>query len=104
MGTVARPRISYTTGVRNDHRNKSYWNVDVKLTKEMNLPHGMNLQVSMEIYNLLNDGTYQIYNPGLEAGQQVNGGVAAEGVDPVDNRGEVVDDGAAVMVDLDDQL
>ena len=61
------------TGSRNDQRNPSVWNVDIKFTKEMNLPQGMNLQLSMEVFNLLNDGTYYIYNPFLELGRQVNG-------------------------------
>lgn len=66
-------RNAYTTGVRNDQRNASYWNVDLKATKEMNLGRGMNLQVSAEIFNLLNDDTYTVYNTGSKIGQQVNG-------------------------------
>jgi hypothetical protein len=71
--SIARPRTVYLTGTRNDQRNKSYWRVNVKFTKEMNLPHGMNLQMALEVFNLLNDGTYFIYNRGLETGQQING-------------------------------
>jgi outer membrane receptor protein involved in Fe transport len=63
----------YCNDRRNDLRNDSFWNFDVKLTKEMNLGHSMNLQVSAEIFNLLNDGTYLVYEPDLEAGRQVNG-------------------------------
>jgi len=66
-------RITYPTRQRNDQRNRSYWNVDAKLVKEMNLPKGMNLQLTAEIFNLLNDNVYIIYNPYLGYGQQLNG-------------------------------
>jgi hypothetical protein len=71
--TTAVPRQQYTTGQRNDQRNKAYWNVDLKFTKEMNVGRGLNLQFSAEVFNLLNDGTYQIFNPLTESGQQING-------------------------------
>ncbi len=58
---------------RNSARNKSYWNVDLKATKELTLGKGLNMQLSAEIFNLLNDGTYTVYNTFAEAGQQVNG-------------------------------
>jgi len=66
-------RTTYPTHQRNDQRNRSYWNVDAKLVKEMNLPKGMNLQLTAEIFNLLNDNAYIIYNPFLNYGQQLNG-------------------------------
>ena len=72
-GEGARPRQTYPTGQRNDQRNASFWNFDVKATKELRLGKGMNLQLSAEIFNLLDDGTYQVYNPFLERGQQLNG-------------------------------
>ena len=68
-----RPRQTYNTGQRNDQRNASYWNVDLKATKELRLGRSMNLQLSAEIFNLLDDGTYQVYNPFLERGIQING-------------------------------
>jgi hypothetical protein len=68
-----RARLRYITGRRNDQRNRPYWNFDVKLDKEMNLGKGMNLQVAMDIFNLLNDRTYQIWNPFSELGDQLNG-------------------------------
>jgi len=74
---VANPGIhvrqAYTTGQRNDQRNDSYWTVDLKATKELRLGKRFNMQLSAEIYNLLDDRTYQIYNPFQERGQQVNG-------------------------------
>jgi len=69
----ARSRSVYPTGVRNDQRNQSYWNLDLKFTKEFSLSHRMNLQLSAEVFNVLNDGTYQIYTPDLERGAQING-------------------------------
>jgi hypothetical protein len=69
----ARPRIRYATGQRNDQRNVSWWDIGVKFTKEIQLPKGMNLQLSADIFNLLDDRTYIIYNPGTEIGQQING-------------------------------
>lgn len=74
IGTESsRVRQRYPTGVRNDQRNESFWNVDLKLTKEMRLPKGLNLQVTAEVFNALNDGTYTVYNRATEIGQQVNG-------------------------------
>ena len=71
--TAGRSRISYPTGERNDERNSSYWNVDLRATKELNLPQGLNMQLSAEVFNVLDEGTYQIYNTDLERGVQING-------------------------------
>ena len=73
----ARPRLQYPTGVRNSERNPSQWLLSAKVTKEMNVGQRVNLQLSAEVFNLLNDGTYQIYNPDLELGRQINGVNAA---------------------------
>jgi hypothetical protein len=72
------PRISYPTHQRNDQRNRSYWNVDAKLVKEMNLPKGMNLQMTAEIFNLLNTDTYIVYSDAADAGFQINGQDASQ--------------------------
>jgi hypothetical protein len=78
----SRPRQTYvnTDGTaanaeRNSERNISYWNVDLKATKELRLGKNMNLQLSIEVFNALNDGTYQVYNPSpfVARGIQVNG-------------------------------
>jgi outer membrane receptor for ferrienterochelin and colicin len=66
-------RILYVTHQRNDQRNVSAWNFDVKLTKEINLPKGMNLQLTADIFNLLNQDTYNVYNTFTKSGQQING-------------------------------
>ena len=70
---ASRPRTTFPTGVRNSERNRSWWNIDAKFTKEMNLAKGMNLQISAEVFNLLDERVYQVYNPGNESGQQING-------------------------------
>ena len=30
-------------------------------------------QLAVEVFNVLNDGTYKVYNPDLETGFQING-------------------------------
>lgn len=72
-GASARPRQIYVDGSRNDQRNVSYWNLDLKATRELRLPRGMNLQLSAELFNLLDDQTYIVYNPSLGIGRSVNG-------------------------------
>jgi len=71
--TPSRPRLVYVTGARNDRRNPSYWNVDFKIAKEFNANHGLNLEVSLEIFNLFNDDTEAVYNGGLGYGRRING-------------------------------
>jgi len=72
-GTPARPRQEYLDGVRNAQRNEPFWNVDVKLAREFRLSRAATLQVSAEVFNLLDDQTYTIYNPGLGVGRRLNG-------------------------------
>jgi hypothetical protein len=69
---ASRLRQIYPTGVRNDQRNTSYWNVDVKATKELRF-RKLDVQLSAEMFNALNDDTYIIYNPFFETGQRLNG-------------------------------
>ena len=57
----------------NDQRNESYWNIDLRATKELNLPAGLNLMLSVEVFNVLDDATYTIYNKDDEHGVQLNG-------------------------------
>ncbi len=63
---AARSRTTYVTGERNSERNVPWWDFNVKVTKEFRLGRGRNGQVSVEVFNLFNDGTYQVY-------RQVNG-------------------------------
>lgn len=67
------PRFAYPTGVRNDQRNASYWDVTLKATREFTLGRSMNLQVSAEVFNVLADDTYTIYNNDTDVGRQING-------------------------------
>ena len=64
---------TYPNGVRNDQRNPSYWLFNVKATKDWDLGKRMRLLLSIEVFNLLNDGTVSVYNPSLESGRQING-------------------------------
>ena len=50
-------RFRYPTSQRNDQRNPSYWTVDMRLAKEFKLPRGGQLQLTGEVFNLLNDDT-----------------------------------------------
>jgi len=70
---AGRPRTTYLTGQRNSERNVSWWNFDVRVSKEFRLGRGINGQASIEVFNLLNDGTYQVFSPFADSGQQVNG-------------------------------
>jgi hypothetical protein len=72
-GGGARTRTIYPSGQRNDERNEPYWNLDVKFTKEFTIGRNLNAQVSAEVFNAFNDGTYIIYNPISEVGEQING-------------------------------
>ena len=66
-------RYAYPTGRRNDQRNRPALALNAKLDKEYNLRGGMNLQISIEIFNLLGDRYYAVYNPQAGYGRQLNG-------------------------------
>jgi hypothetical protein len=72
-GTDLHPRLVYATGKRNDRRNPAIWDLDVKVVKEMNLPRGLNLQIAVEVFNLLDDESYLIHTPHLGYGRRWNG-------------------------------
>jgi hypothetical protein len=67
-----RNRTRYLTGRRNDQRNRPSLTLNAKLDKEFNLSRGQNLQLSLEVFNLLDDRNYQIYNAQLGYGRQLN--------------------------------
>jgi hypothetical protein len=73
-GVPARPRQRYATGARNDQRNDSYWNLDVRLAREFKISRDAQIQLTVEVFNVFNDQTYTIYNPALGLGRQLNGG------------------------------
>ncbi len=70
---AVRQRIRYPTGQRNDRRNRPVLELNVKVDREWALPGGRSLQASIEIFNLMNDRRYQIYNHDFGLGRQVNG-------------------------------
>ena len=47
--------------------------MDIKATKELRIGRRANLQISAEIFNLLDDRSYTVYNPALGLGRQING-------------------------------
>ncbi len=70
---AVRTRTSFPGGFRNGARNRSWWNVDLKSTREWSLARRGNLQLSLEVFNLLDERVYQVYNPATESGVQING-------------------------------
>ncbi|MBZ5640102.1 MAG: TonB-dependent receptor [Acidobacteriia bacterium] len=72
IGGGMRNRTRYATGRRNDQRNRPSLTLNVKLDKEFNLSRGQNLQISLDVFNLLDDRNYRIYNPQLGYGRQLN--------------------------------
>jgi outer membrane receptor protein involved in Fe transport len=53
-------RWRYPSGQRNDQRNPAFWTVDLKLSKEFSFSPRHTLQISAEVFNLLNDDTIQL--------------------------------------------
>lgn len=53
-------RFRYPSGVRNDQRNPAYWNLDLRLAKEFRLDGRANVQLTVEVFNLLDDKTLRI--------------------------------------------
>ena len=53
-------RLRYPTGQRNDQRNPSFWTVDLRVVKELQLSRQMQLQLTGEIFNVLNDNTIRL--------------------------------------------
>ena len=69
MPNEPRTRLLYETGQRNDQRNESFWNFDLRIAKDFNLAGGKTLGVSAEVFNLLNADPLRIF--------EVNNGRAA---------------------------
>jgi hypothetical protein len=72
------PQQSYVGGRRNDRRNESVWNVDARISKEMNFGRRYNIGIAIEIYNLLNGREYAVYDVDSAYGRVVNGVADAE--------------------------
>ena len=56
-----RSRLRYPTHQRNDQRNESWWNIDLQATKEFNLKGGVNMQLSVDVFNILNDDPLRVF-------------------------------------------
>ena len=57
-----RLRLVYPTGSRNDHRNAPFWTIDVRVAKDMVLAPGVDLSLTAEVFNLLDDDRLRIYD------------------------------------------
>jgi outer membrane receptor protein involved in Fe transport len=55
-----RTRLRYATGQRNDQRNPSYWNLDLRLAKEFSVNQRVQLQLTGEVFNVLDDHTLRL--------------------------------------------
>jgi hypothetical protein len=55
-----RARFRYPTGQRNDQRNRAYWTLDMRAVKEFRFSEGVNLQLTAEVFNMLNDNTLRV--------------------------------------------
>jgi outer membrane receptor protein involved in Fe transport len=60
-GTIGVPgsqlNFAYPTGRRNDQRNESYWNFDVRVAGNVKIARDVEMELTAEIFNLLNDNT-----------------------------------------------
>ena len=52
---VPRSIFLHPTGKRNDQRNESFWTIDIRASKELFLRGGTNLQLTGEVFNVMND-------------------------------------------------
>jgi len=57
-----RLRLVYPTGARNDHRNPPFWTFNARVAKDMSLGSGVDLSLTMEVFNLLDDDRLRIYD------------------------------------------
>ena len=55
-----RSRTVYLGGQRNVARNESWWNFDVHVAKELTVKGGVEMRVSADVLNLLNDDSLRI--------------------------------------------
>ncbi len=58
--TEPRIRLRYDTGQRNSERNESWWNVDLHVAKEFRLKGQSALQLTLDVFNLLNDNALRV--------------------------------------------
>ena len=55
-----RSRTLYVDGQRNDRRNESWWNVDLHVAKELSSKGGLDMRLSADVLNVLNDDSLRI--------------------------------------------
>ena len=72
-GYEPRLRLRYPSGTRNDERNRSYWDLGVRAARDFKVGRGVHMQGSVEVFNLLDERTYRIFDPFDQVGLRVNG-------------------------------
>ena len=65
--------LRYSNGRRNTERNDSQWLVDLKLAKAFSVNRRIQMRLSVEVFNLLDDDTLKVYNPDYDLGLEVDG-------------------------------
>jgi hypothetical protein len=60
VGLEPRVRVLYETSQRNSERNESWWNIDLRLAKEFRIQDQVEMQVSLDVFNLLNDNSLRV--------------------------------------------
>ncbi len=50
-------RFRYPSGARNDQRNPAFWTIDLRVAKEFHVGNRVDLQATVEAFNVLNDQT-----------------------------------------------
>ena len=53
----SQPNFTYPTGSRNDQRNESFWNFDARIAGNIRASRKVQMELSAEFFNLLNDNT-----------------------------------------------
>jgi hypothetical protein len=53
-------RLRYPTRQRNDQRNESFWNLDLRLAHETRIAKKIDLQLTAEVFNVLDDQSLRV--------------------------------------------
>ena len=53
-------RTTFPTNQRNDQRNPSFWTVDARIAKQIRVSRRVDIQLTGEVFNLLDDDTLQL--------------------------------------------
>ena len=73
VGRDSSENLTYPSGQRNNLHNSDQWLVNLRLAKELDFGRGVHGQLTLDVFNALDDDTYKTYNPDLQVGFQVDG-------------------------------